>query len=141
MSRVSANSPIDSLLRLARKSSGWNFTTDWRPRHTGAVPTRGEYNIALELMSLNEKKAKKSSDSGAASAKKIRILVADDHPIVCQGLADLINRQSDVTCCGSAASIPQLIRTCCYLICAPERAMTWNPSRCLSRSFPGYAFS
>jgi DNA-binding NarL/FixJ family response regulator len=32
--------------------------------------------------------------------------VVDDHPLVCEGLADLINRQSDVACCGSAGDIP-----------------------------------
>jgi DNA-binding NarL/FixJ family response regulator len=42
------------------------------------------------------------------SAEKARVLVADDHPIVCQGLADLINRQSDVESCGLAASIAEV---------------------------------
>jgi DNA-binding NarL/FixJ family response regulator len=36
---------------------------------------------------------------------KASILVVDDHPIVCQGLADLINRQADVRCCGFAADL------------------------------------
>src|SRR5258705_408912 len=42
----------------------------------------------------------------AAQHAKYRILVVDDHPLVCEGLADLINRQSDVACCGSAGDIP-----------------------------------
>jgi len=42
----------------------------------------------------------------AAQQAKYRILVVDDHPLVCEGLADLINRQRDVVCCGSAGDIP-----------------------------------
>jgi DNA-binding NarL/FixJ family response regulator len=49
------------------------------------------------------KDTKKGCASGNTVAKA-RILVADDHPIVCQGLADLINRQSDLECCAKAAS-------------------------------------
>jgi DNA-binding NarL/FixJ family response regulator len=32
----------------------------------------------------------------------VRILVVDDHPIVCQGLAYLINQQNDLMVCGQA---------------------------------------
>lgn len=32
----------------------------------------------------------------------IRILIADDHPVVCEGLAALINRRSDMTVIGEA---------------------------------------
>lgn len=35
---------------------------------------------------------------------KARVLVVDDHPIVSQGLADLINLQPDLVCCAVAAS-------------------------------------
>jgi DNA-binding NarL/FixJ family response regulator len=42
----------------------------------------------------------------AARQAKFRILVVEDHPLVCEGLADLINRQRDVVCCGSARDIP-----------------------------------
>src|SRR6202162_5194894 len=37
-----------------------------------------------------------------AAGKKTRILVVDDHPIVRQGLALLINRESDLVVCGEA---------------------------------------
>src|SRR5262249_11230605 len=33
------------------------------------------------------------------------ILVVDDHPIVRQGLSDLINRQPDLTCCGEGGNL------------------------------------
>ena len=36
---------------------------------------------------------------------KSRILVVDDHPLVAEGLADLINRQQDVICCGTANDV------------------------------------
>ena len=38
----------------------------------------------------------------SATAKKNRVLVVDDHPIVRQGLALLINREPDLTVCGEA---------------------------------------
>src|SRR5262245_41983173 len=34
-----------------------------------------------------------------------RVLVVDDHPLVSEGLADLINRQHDIVCCGTAANV------------------------------------
>src|ERR1700689_1032361 len=41
------------------------------------------------------------SQSGTA-AKKSRVFVVDDHPIVRQGLAMLVNRQPDLIVCGEA---------------------------------------
>lgn len=38
----------------------------------------------------------------ALAEKKCRILVVDDHPIVRQGLAMMINREQDLTVCGEA---------------------------------------
>ena len=38
---------------------------------------------------------------------KARILVVDDHPIVLDGLAGLIDRQPDLACCATAATIPE----------------------------------
>jgi two-component system, NarL family, response regulator NreC len=32
--------------------------------------------------------------------KKVRVLVADDHPLLREGIVQFLNRQSDVTCCG-----------------------------------------
>jgi DNA-binding NarL/FixJ family response regulator len=39
-----------------------------------------------------------------------KILVVDDHPIVREGLADLINREKDIVVCGWAEDIPQTIK-------------------------------
>jgi len=50
---------------------------------------------------------------GNVSASKYRIFLIDDHPIVRQGLALFINRESDLIVCGEAdgaASAPQAIR-------------------------------
>jgi DNA-binding NarL/FixJ family response regulator len=38
----------------------------------------------------------------ATSARKSKVLLVDDHPIVRQGLALLINREADLTVCGEA---------------------------------------
>jgi DNA-binding NarL/FixJ family response regulator len=37
-----------------------------------------------------------------ASCRKIRVLVVDDHPIVRQGLSQLINQEPDLMVCGQA---------------------------------------
>lgn len=37
-----------------------------------------------------------------------RVLVADDHPIVRDGLVQLINQQPDLVCCGQAATQPEV---------------------------------
>jgi DNA-binding NarL/FixJ family response regulator len=41
-------------------------------------------------------------DHGAGAARRRRVFVVDDHPIVRQGLALLINQQPDLTVCGEA---------------------------------------
>jgi DNA-binding NarL/FixJ family response regulator len=44
------------------------------------------------------------------AAKKSRVFVVDDHPIVRQGLALLINRESDLTVCGEAEDAQAAMR-------------------------------
>jgi DNA-binding NarL/FixJ family response regulator len=41
----------------------------------------------------------------AKGEARSRVLVVDDHPLVCEGLADLINRQQDLRCCGTATNV------------------------------------
>ena len=41
-------------------------------------------------------------NQSAIAVKKSRVFVVDDHPIVRQGLALLINREVDLTVCGEA---------------------------------------
>ena len=45
-----------------------------------------------------------SNPKGAAAAKKKRVLVLDDHPMMREGMAQLINNQSDLTVCGEAGT-------------------------------------
>ncbi len=54
-------------------------------------------------MALNKK-------SNKAGDNKIRILIVDDHPIVRQGLAELINHEDDLTVCGQAEDAPQAMK-------------------------------
>ncbi len=41
--------------------------------------------------------------------RKKQVLVIDDHPIVREGLADLINKEADISVCGCAKDIPDAI--------------------------------
>ena len=45
------------------------------------------------------------SDIQAKRKSKARILVVDDHPLVREGLAQLISRQADLDCCGETDSV------------------------------------
>src|SRR2546427_4792784 len=72
--------------------------------------SRAGSNIAQHEMLT----VRKGTGGGAEAAKpveKARILVVDDHPIVREGLAELINRQSDLFCCGLAGDISQAQKT------------------------------
>ena len=42
-------------------------------------------------------------------AKKIKILLVDDHPLVREGVANLINQQPDLEVCGEAGNEPQAL--------------------------------
>ena len=57
-------------------------------------------------MSSQPKKGNAAGASTSDAAGKARVLIVDDHPIYCQGMAELLNRQQDVVCCGDAASVP-----------------------------------
>ena len=57
-------------------------------------------------MKARKKKGNATDASIERPVERARILVVDDHPIFCQGMGDLLNRQSDVVCCGAAGSIP-----------------------------------
>lgn len=43
-------------------------------------------------------------------AYRRKVLVVDDHPIVQEGLADLINKEKDLVVCGSAQDIPETLK-------------------------------
>src|SRR5688572_16288071 len=71
----------------------------------GRTPSRAAVQPGL--------KAPAGESSAAARPGKRRILLVDDHPIVRQGLAELINRQKNLVVCGETGSgreAPELAR-------------------------------
>jgi DNA-binding NarL/FixJ family response regulator len=49
-------------------------------------------------------------DGNNRIALKRRVLIVDDHPLMRQGLAQLINQQPDLVVCGEAEDVPQALR-------------------------------
>jgi DNA-binding NarL/FixJ family response regulator len=56
-----------------------------------------------------------------ASAVKSRVLLVDDHPIVRQGLANLIDQEGDLLVCGQASEPQQALRA--VVDCQPDIAL------------------
>ena len=50
------------------------------------------------------------SDANDLSALKRRVLIVDDHPLMRQGLAQLVNQQPDLTVCGEAEDVPEALQ-------------------------------
>lgn len=51
----------------------------------------------------------KIRDTSAGKTKR-KVIIVDDHPIVCQGLAQLINQESDLSVCRDAGDIPEALK-------------------------------
>ena len=49
-------------------------------------------------------------DANKLTAPKRRVLIVDDHPLMRQGLVQLINQQPDLAICGEAEDVPQALR-------------------------------
>ncbi len=47
---------------------------------------------------------------------KSRLLIVDDHPVMRQGLAQLLNLEKDMTVCGQAGSAPQGLSSACTML-------------------------
>ena len=52
----------------------------------------------------------RAEQQNSSNEDRRKILVVDDHPIVREGLADLINKEKDIVVCGWAENIPQTIK-------------------------------
>ena len=52
----------------------------------------------------------KKKNNTILAAKKISILVVDDHPIVCDGLADLINHEADLVVVAKAGNAAEAVK-------------------------------
>jgi len=55
-------------------------------------------------------KAPAGSNSEHLSAPKRRVLIVDDHPLMRQGLAQLINQQPDLAVCGEAEDVREALQ-------------------------------
>ena len=45
-----------------------------------------------------------------SNENKKKVLIVDDHPLVREGLTDLINKEKDIVVCGWAKDIPHAIK-------------------------------
>ncbi|MCX5670203.1 MAG: response regulator transcription factor [Planctomycetota bacterium] len=52
---------------------------------------------------------------------KAKVLVVDDHPVVRQGMAQLISHEPDLTVCGEAGSVPEALQA--IAACHPDVAV------------------
>ena len=50
-----------------------------------------------------------STRTTSEGVKRIRVLVVDDHPLVCEWLANLINQQPDMEVCAEAGDVPETL--------------------------------
>jgi DNA-binding NarL/FixJ family response regulator len=51
-----------------------------------------------------------AEQQNVSNENKRKVLIVDDHPLVREGLADLINKEKDIVVCGWAEDIPQTIK-------------------------------
>ena len=51
-----------------------------------------------------------AAQQNVAEENRKKVLIVDDHPIVIEGLTDLINKEEDIVVCGWAKDIPQTIQ-------------------------------
>lgn len=61
--------------------------------------------IALTLLAVRS-----AAKTGPPVPKRARILVVEDHPLVRERLADIINQESDLSVCGEAEDQPQALQ-------------------------------
>lgn len=70
-------------------------------------PKEREGGVRVLSKALSQPQMKKKESAGSNDGKsngKRRILIVDDHPIFRQGIAQLINRETDLVVCGEAES-------------------------------------
>ena len=59
----------------------------------------------LTAVTVGAERARMPAVLLCGTAGKSAVFVVDDHPVVCKGLAELLNRQPDLVCCGAARTL------------------------------------
>lgn len=67
------------------------------------IRRKGSSAVSSELSESQATGESGTNAETAGSERKYRIFLVDDHPILLQGLVDLINRQKDLEVCGQAS--------------------------------------
>jgi hypothetical protein len=65
------------------------------------------------------------AESSAAEPKKIRVLIADDHVIVLEGLAAIIGRQPDMVVAAQAANGQEAVELWSFKCCHQRHQRCW----------------
>src|SRR4029453_2780498 len=79
-----------------------NILTPWRPlvhREVSSTGVKTE-SCMLTIHSEQETAGMRQEEQATIVAERTRVFIVDDHPIVRQGLTQMINQEADLTVCG-----------------------------------------
>src|SRR5262245_43275063 len=65
--------------------------------------------MAMETTTIAKKVQRESDRNGGPKTRKSLVPLVDDHPIVREGLTEMINHEEDLTVCGTAEEMNQAL--------------------------------